>query len=74
MMMKQKKTNMSKKEEKKTLRKLHPKAITINPINDGGWSDGVWSVFEEDGFNEYWTSYTFDNGKLRNLGTTTVEI
>lgn len=29
---------------------------------------------EEDGFNEYWISYTFDNDEPRNLGTVTVEI
>jgi len=65
---------MTKIEMKKILRKLHPEAAAINFINDGGWSDATWSVLEEDGFNEYWISYTFDNDEPRNLGTVTVEI
>ena len=56
--------------EKTILRELHPQAVSIEPIDNSE----CWSVLEEDGFNEYWKSYAFANGKPRHLGTTTIEV
>lgn len=68
-------TKITAAEKKKILRKIHPKAVSIVRVNDGGWSDGEYSVLEDDGFYEYWTSYIFnDNGQAKSIGTISVEI
>ena len=56
---------------KKTLKNMHPEAVTIRKVNDIA---AAWEVLESDGFEETVTTYELVGNRLMLLATLVVEI